>query len=77
MVSPAPGVLTLEFADLAVISAFRDLGEQVPLCFMCLPGDPVVPQGSELLLLLSFGQQRQSSGLLTLHCVGALLPDTP
>lgn len=80
MTSPAHGVLTLEFVDLAGISAFKDLGEQVPLSFACLLDDPVVPQGSDLLLLLIFGHRAAEAELRTAHfapsvCVGA--PDTP
>ncbi|NWY32054.1 PAPS2 synthase, partial [Pheucticus melanocephalus] len=63
--SHACEVLTLGFVDLAVISAFRDLGEQVPLSFACLLDNPVVPQGRDLLLLLRFGHKAQECSLCT------------
>lgn len=65
--SPARGVLTLGFVDLAVISALRDLGEQVPLNLACLLEDPVVTQDSDLLLLLRFGHRAAEAKLRAAH----------
>lgn len=81
--SPARGVLTLGFVDLAVISALRDLGEQVPLNLACLLEDPVVTQGSDLLLLLRFGHRAAEAKLRTAHFAlrecpcGGLCSQTP
>lgn len=65
--SPARGVLTLGFVDLAVISALRDLSEQVPLSLACLLEDPMVTQGSDLLPLLRFGHCAAEAKLRTAH----------
>lgn len=65
--SPARGVLTLGFVDLAVISALRALGEQVPLNLACLLEDPMVTQGSDLLLLLRFGHRAAEAKLRAAH----------
>lgn len=65
--SSAHGVLTLGFADPAVISAFWDLSEQVPLSLACLLDDPVVPQGSDLLLLLRSGHRAAEAKLRSAH----------
>lgn len=60
-------MVTLEFVDLAVISAFKDLGEQVPLSLACLLGNPVVPQGRDLVPLLRFGHHAAEAKSRSAH----------